>query len=237
MTNQGPKVHFVADIHGDHRNIIKYSGRTMFMSPDELDDYNRLKLAGDLRMKSLRVSDESVGRMHDHIFTTINKYVGERDELWCLGDFFLKHDLQRLYDLRYRIKCKTIHYVWGNHDDWWRGQQTPYLFNSYHDALKVVINCQKIFMSHYAHVVWPKSHRGTWHLFGHSHGSLNPWINKHMPNSRMLDVGIDNAFTMFGEYRPFTFDEVRLYMANKTGESVDHHEPSGPERDDDNFME
>lgn len=229
--------HFVSDIHGDHRNIIKYSGRTMFMSSDELLEYNRLKASGDLRMKGLRVSDESVERMHDHIFGKINEYVGENDELWCLGDFFLKHNLQRLYDLRSRIKCKIIHYVWGNHDDWWRGQHTPYLFNSYYDAVKVVINHQKIFMSHYAHVVWPKSHRGTWHLFGHSHGSLNPWIAKHMTNARMLDVGIDNAYAMYGEYRPFSFKDIQAFMSAKTGESVDHHETSGPEREDDNFDE
>jgi calcineurin-like phosphoesterase family protein len=223
--------YFTADIHGDHRNIIKYSGRTFCMGDAEIKEYDRRISCGDYRMKDWRVSDESIERMHDHIFGKINEIVEEYDTLWILGDFYLKHNLQRLVDLRYRIKCKTINYVWGNHDQWWRERCPPYLFNEYHDCCHTVVNSQRIWLSHYCHVVWPKSHKGCWHLFGHSHGSLNPWIKSHMPNAKMLDVGIDNAKLILGEYRPFSLEEVKDYMNCKSGEWVDHHKADIEEDD------
>jgi calcineurin-like phosphoesterase family protein len=48
--------------------------------------------------------------------------------------------------------------------------------------------------------VWPKSHYGTWHLFGHSHGCLEPW-------GKSFDVGVD-AWQM----RPISINQVKEKM-------------------------
>lgn len=192
------------------------------MSPEELAEFNRLLDLGDTRMRSLKISDESLERMHDHIFTTINWNVGELDTLWIVGDLTIDCSPHKLVEIRNKIKCRNIHLIRGNHDPD-DEKILPYTFSSVHDVANIVVNSQRIFLSHYAHVVWPKSHKGCWHIFGHSHSSLNPWIDKHMPKSKMLDVGIDNAFKLFGEYRPFSFKDIRDYMSKKTGEFVDHH--------------
>jgi len=50
---------------------------------------------------------------------------------------------------------------------------------------------------------WFKSHYNSWHLFGHSHGRLEP-IGK------SLDIGVDaNGF------RPVSFEQVKKIMKDK----------------------
>jgi hypothetical protein len=44
-------------------------------------------------------------------------------------------------------------------------------------------------------------------------------MDRMMPGRRAMDVGIDAAFHKFGEYRPFTEDEV-LELLNRPG----HHD-------------
>ena len=34
---------------------------------------------------------------------------------------------------------------------------------------------QLVVLCHYAMRVWDRSHYGSWHLYGHSHGNLPPW--------------------------------------------------------------
>jgi calcineurin-like phosphoesterase family protein len=61
--------------------------------------------------------------------------------------------------------------------------------------------------------IWRNSHRGSWHLYGHSHGGLHE-----SPNSLSFDVGVDAR-----DYRPISFDEVSKLMAKKTFKPIDHH--------------
>jgi calcineurin-like phosphoesterase family protein len=70
-----------------------------------------------------------------------------------------------------------------------------------------------ITLLHYALRVWNKSHYSSWHLYGHSHGSLPD-----DPNSMSFDVGIDCH-----NYTPISFEQVKAIMARKTYVPVDHH--------------
>jgi len=214
--------HFISDPHFDHTNIIKYSGRVDCLSGVEFKEYDRLLSLNDSRMKSLKISKESLETMNTAIIDDWNRKVKENDTLWCLGDFYIGHSKQRLVEIRNKIRCKNIHLIYGNHDQKWiRKHCPPYLFKSCSDVRFIKINNQEIFLSHYCHVIWPKSHHGTWHLFGHSHSSLNKWVEEHMPNAKCLDVGVDNQN---GSYSPWSFDEVKQYMDTKQGQIVDHHQ-------------
>lgn len=73
----------------------------------------------------------------------------------------------------------------------------------------------RLWLSHYAHRVWRGSHRGVWHLYGHSHGSLAD-----DPHALSMDVGVD--VRGYG-YWPLSFDEIREAMAQKDWRPVDHH--------------
>lgn len=57
-------------------------------------------------------------------------------------------------------------------------------------------------LCHFPMRTWNNSSRGTRHLYGHSHAGASTWRNA-------LDVGVDNAYKLLGQYRPFTAEEVR----------------------------
>jgi len=133
--------------------------------------------------------------MDEAIIENINKSVAPKDELYILGDFCLgNHDTIRRY--RKRIRCKRIHLVKGNHD-----KQIPrYLFLTIRDLAKVKVDNQNIILCHYAMRVWEHSHHGSWHLFGHSHGTLKG-------SGKSFDVGVDT-----NNFFPYSFEDVKERM-------------------------
>jgi len=213
---------FTSDTHFGHGNIIKYSGRP-YLSDRELQLLAEERKGGE----NLRVSRESVERMDDCLFEEINKVVQEDDELWHLGDFCFapKYDyFKAAKNYRRRIKCKNVHLIWGNHDNY---SLAP-LFSSTHHMETVSVGQgkaqQNIVCNHYAMAIWNRSHRGAWHLYGHSHSGAEDWLDAALPGRRSFDVGVDNAAKILGAYRPWSFDEIKQIMDKKTGCVIDHHE-------------
>lgn len=192
---------FTSDTHGYHKNI-----------------------AGP------KVSDWSSGYrnfdnqyiMTDHIIEQINKYVKPDDILYHLGDWTFG-GIDKIYKFRKQINCKNIHLILGNHDqhikvsDFWKGIGEARNFSSVQDVLTVKFPSTSIFMSHYAHRVWDKSHHNRIHLYGHSHASIDDTWGKSM------DVGIDNAYKILGEYRPFNLTEILDIMKTREIKIIDHH--------------
>ena len=66
-------------------------------------------------------------------------------------------------------------------------------------------------MSHYSMQVWNKSHHGSIHLFGHSHGSLKGI-------GRSMDVGIDT-----NNLYPYHLDEILYNLKDIDVKIIDHH--------------
>ena len=80
------------------------------------------------------------------------------------------------------------------------------------DFKKLVILC------HFPIESWDSMGRGSYHCYGHMHSMT---IDHHsgqqmrtIPNR--LDCGIDNAYKLYGEHRPFTWKEIKQFM-NKSG--------------------
>jgi calcineurin-like phosphoesterase family protein len=171
-----------------------------------------------------RVSRETISHHDEILIKEINNIVGPDDVLWHLGDFCFgpKHDIFRVArEYRNRIACRHINFVWGNHDRY----EISSLFESDHQLYHANIQGQRMVLCHYAMAIWDGSHKGTIHLYGHSHSGAEPWFNKVMPERRAFDVGVDNAYKLLGAYRPFSFDEVVKIASKKKGEIIDHHEP------------
>ncbi len=162
---------------------------------------------------------DSVQEMNQEILKNINKYVKWDDTLYFLGDFcFGGHKNTPGY--RDQINCQTIHVVRGNHD----GKIDSYKdkFTSIQDVLTLDIDGKgnpkrTIFMSHYAHRVWLGSHKGVIHLYAHSHNSIPD-------HGKSMDVGIDVAKWLTGEYKPFSLEEILKIMEGKETAFVDHHD-------------
>jgi len=219
--------YFTSDTHFSHGNILKYCKRIKYLAPSEIELLN----SGE----NFKVCLNSVQSMNDDMIDKINQMVKPNDVLWHLGDFcwFNRRNLDRAYyeisNFRYAINCKTVNLILGNHDC--NRLEEPEILEIYESIFNLVldkaivrINGQHIVMDHYAHAVWPKSHRSSWNLYGHSHSNAEQNLNKLFPGRRSIDVGVDNAYLMFGEYRPFSFVELQKFFANKKGCSIDHHE-------------
>lgn len=221
------RIFFTADTHLGHGNIIKYCHRPFLTAKDKEalekngGQWHNGTWKGEFA-SSWRMSYEAIDMMDNHIIDQINAIVKPDDFIWHLGDFCFakKHEYYRRAKFyRDRIECQNINIIWGNHDN----RSIRNLFNEAYDLTQISVNNQKFILCHYAMAVFDKSHRGSTHLYGHSHSTAEQWMNQHMPNRRSMDVGIDNIKKLFGDYRPVSFDEVMEIMKNKSGHSMDHH--------------
>lgn len=97
---------FTSDTHGYHVNITR--GQTTW------DD------------KEISCRDyETVEEMTDAVVNSINSYVKEDDILYHLGDWTFG-GIDKIWEFRKRINCKTIHLIKGNHDDHiWKNKILP----------------------------------------------------------------------------------------------------------------
>jgi len=158
---------------------------------------------------------DSVEEMNAAIIDNINKMVGQKDTLYINGDFAMGGH-HKIPDYRRRIICENIHIILGNHDD--HIHKYADLFSSISESKLIYWNKEGIYMNHYAGRVWYGSHKGYYHAYGHSHGSL-----EHTPYGKSMDVGIDNAYRLFGAYRPFYIEEFMYMLKDRPIEFPDHH--------------
>ena len=158
---------------------------------------------------------DSTSQMNEHLLQQINKYVKWDDTLYHMGDFcFGGHKLTP--EWRSRINCQDIHLCRGNHDE--HIDLYKDCFTSLQDTLTVKHGKHTFFMSHYKHAIWYGSHKGFIHLYGHSHANAEDWLI-----GKSMDVGIDNAKKLLGEYRPFSVEEIISLMNKREVHQRDHH--------------
>jgi calcineurin-like phosphoesterase family protein len=188
-------VWFTADLHLGHANIIKYCQRP-FLTPQEL------ALARQDPRGKWRVSQETVRRHDEGLLEAINSRVGPDDILWILGDFCWGQ-LHEATAYRNAIRCRNLHFVWGNHDH----RSIRPLFGEVLEQGMIRVEGQEIWLNHYPMRSWNKSFHGSWHFYGHVHGRLSAEDEAH-PATLTKDVGVDAC-----GYRPWSFEELRAWMA------------------------
>jgi calcineurin-like phosphoesterase family protein len=209
------QVWFTADTHFGHINIPFYAKREFCLDERELRTARSMWENNTSRNK-WAPSRESIARMDDHLIGMINKNVDKDDILWHLGDFcFWKKEGLRNTAAKYleRINCKNVFLVSGNHDS----DEIKSVFPQCHDYREIKVQSKNIVLSHFAHCFWNRSHHGSWMLYGHAHGNAEDWLDENMPGRRSMDVGVDNAFRILGEYRPFSFPEIYSIMESRHG--------------------
>lgn len=188
--NKMPEIFFVGDTHFHHDRVRTYSCRPY----------------------------SSVDEMNEALVDNWNRNVDCQDTVYHLGDFSLGN-YQNTRSILSRLNG-NIHLVRGNHDKrlikrYGVELLSDGLFKSINYYYELKINHQLIVMSHYAFRVWNKSHYGSIHCYGHSHGTLPPL-------GRSVDVGVDSK-EITPDYRPIHLDELFFYMKNKEFKQVDHH--------------
>jgi calcineurin-like phosphoesterase family protein len=147
------------------------------------------------------------------ILDGINSRVGKSDTLYILGDFSFYNS-----EFKYRklINCRHIFFVFGNHDNKNRCKQ---VFGQQRcsDILDIKICGVPTTLCHYPMFIWPKSHYGSYHLFGHVHDHRSHYFEQTLPEMRSLDVSPDSHNRLFGSWAPFSEEEIHQTLDSKMG--------------------
>jgi len=144
----------------------------------------------------------SVEEMNERLISNWNEVVSNKDIIYHLGDFIFS-SRKRVLEIASRLNGNII-FIIGSHDN---PNHLRQITKQVFDSKLIKINSQNIFLSHYCHKVWPKSHYGTWHLIGHSHGGLNNYTRK---EGKILDVGVDTH-----NFYPWSLKEVEEIMKSR----------------------
>lgn len=211
-----------SDSHYGHANLIIYANRPYLQPGDTILDTGE----GDNGVKysktvwaNKNVKYTRAKEMTDDMVRRHNAKVKPDDRVIHLGDFAFGSTSYILQILR-RLHGK-YEFIWGNHDDNLRQVATIIdLYPDLKDRVKFLgdyketsIEGQNVTLTHYAMRVWNGSHKGTWQLYGHSHGSLPD-----DPHAMNFDVGVDCH-----GLEPIDFATVRAIMAKKLWKPIDHH--------------
>lgn len=200
------KIFFTSDLHFSHKNICR--GTTEWDMSDP---------KGHLSLRDF----DNPEQMNDHLIAQINGYVGEDDWLIHLGDWSFSGETEIKLN-RDKINSKNVVSILGNHDHHLANKKEHQdLFESVHSYLELTVSSsefgkQTYSLCHFPLKIWNKAHHNRIMLFGHVHGSLEG-------EGRSLDVGIDNAFKLFGEYRPFSQQDISDYMVGREFKQISHH--------------
>lgn len=174
-------IFFTSDEHFGHRNIIKFCKRPF----TDLED------------------------MREGLIARHNEVVGKEDQVYHLGDMFWR-------TLKTADVLDTIHrlngfhyYILGNHEEVFREMSgLKDKFGWVRDRAHIVPAGGPragIVLDHFAGRVWHQSDKGSWQLYGHSHGEL--------PEDHGLlsfDVGVDA-----NNWYPVSLDRVRERMEER----------------------
>lgn len=175
------KIFFTSDHHFGHKNIIKYSNRPF----------------------------NSVDEMNEIMIQKWNEKINIEDEVYYLGDMGLNSP-GKLRKILERLNGK-IYLIRGNHE--FSAQACHSRFEWIKDYFELVVKDeefergeQMIILFHYSIRNWNASHYGSYHLYGHSHGTLFD-----DPNSLSFDIGVDCH-----NFYPLSYEEIKKKMKTKS---------------------
>ncbi|MCE4226676.1 metallophosphoesterase [Methylobacterium sp. C25] len=140
----------------------------------------------------------SVEAMDEAMIARWNAVVGVDDEVWHLGDFAYRCGPNRMAEIFHRLHGRALHLVRGNHD---RKRTLALPWASTQTSAEIVVDGRRLVLSHYAFRVWNGCLRGSWHLYGHSHGELPG-------TAASCDVGVD-----VWDFRPVAIDQIAARLS------------------------
>ena len=138
--------------------------------------------------------------------------------MFHLGDFAFSSKYERVRDIVKQLNGHKT-FIKGNHCDpkVMRRLVDEGYINAFYDYKEIKIGDQTVCLFHFPMMAWHKQGYGAWHLFGHSHGNLTG------ARGKMLDVGLDSSYNLYGTHRFFSEFDVLNYMARQELVITDHH--------------
>lgn len=169
------EIFFTSDCHIGHKNIIKYCNRPF----DCVDDMNHT------------------------IISKWNDAVSYNTRVYCLGDICFARKDEQFREMIGQLNGK-ITLILGNHDNFKMVRRNKDLFEEVVPVKEIRHDGQTIVLNHYAQRTWNKSHHGSIHLYGHSHGTLPPY-------GYSFDVGVDSW-----NFAPVSWTQVKEKLKTLT---------------------
>ncbi len=158
---------------------------------------------------------ENIEDMEDQFIDTINDLVKPKDLLIIAGDFCWKAG--RVGHFRQRFNVREIHVAMGNHDAASLSKHVSVCRNMLFEKF----NDRHFHVTHYPLLSWRKMNHMGISCYAHCHGLAEEMLDELWPYRNSLDVGIDNALQLTGQFRPFHIDEIIARCSNDSGR-VDH---------------
>lgn len=175
-------IYFWADTHFNHPGIVRYCFRPF----------------------------QNVWEMNAALVERWNSKVGDRDDVFFLGDFGFSHSAQPPIEGIFSLLKGKKHLIIGNHDE--KNPKVLKLPWQTQSQIKVVKkDGVGIVACHYPFETWSGAHKGRLHVHGHSHGTLKRTI------PHRWDVGVDV------EPFPISFEEIVSRGVSQQFEATDHH--------------
>lgn len=177
---------FTSDHHFHHKNIVSMCNRPF----------------------------SSYEKMEEYLIWAWNNCIKERDEVYYLGDFSISSKINDVDRIFQKLNGK-IYILKGNHDEWIKSNG---IFPITKNSVCTLINPEyelrykkrSFILSHYAMRTWNKSHYGSIHLYGHSHGNLSGY-------GLSMDVGVDA-----NNFFPIDIETVITIMEEKKKTQKDY---------------
>ncbi len=153
----------------------------------------------------------------------INQKVGKEDTLYIIGDFAFKKPGK----WRQLINCKTVYLIMGNHDPIQKSQNV--FGGNLRQIMEIKICGVRTWLSHYPHAIWPASHHGSYHLFGHTHNNREnrrenynsqpgDWfLNEIWPEKRSMDVCPESYRERYGDWGIFSEIQINDILSARKG--------------------
>ena len=94
------------------------------------------------------------------------------------------------------------------------------LIAAWYDYKEIKLGANSVCLFHFSISSWHKQSHGSWHCFGHSHGGHT------QSRGKMLDVGLDSAYNIYGVHKFFSEQDIEAYMQTKQVFIADQHRTS-----------
>jgi len=189
-------IYFMSDLHYNHANVLKMDDRGF----------------------------SDIGAMNSYIENTLQNTLKPGDVLFDLGDLFWSCEVNVCKKVLSKIKVSKFYKIIGNHDK--PGlyfNQAPllnYFTGGIYDTLEFCIigkdgKKYSIQASHYPIIDYFGMYRGGLHLFGHTHGHIDKWVNN--TPRLMVDLGYNGELAKNLGTFIIPFQSILDHFYNKTG--------------------
>jgi calcineurin-like phosphoesterase family protein len=171
-------IYFISDLHIGHKGSLKWPNGNARDFPD-------------------------INTMNQTIIDNWNSIVTDNDTVYLLGDVAYKCSSSIIKHVLNSLNGKII-LIEGNHDkDVLKVNQQIHRFESVHSRLILNIDDLVIVLDHYPIEEWFMKTKGSIHLHGHTHGSIQ---DKNIGIKR-YDVSVE-----VNNYTPISLEQIKEIM-------------------------